>query len=108
MVSTHRRGAVWKPPETWDGFSNEALNTALTEIDAGLPNGQRYSSAAAAKERAAWTVIQRCCPDKSEQQSREIIRTWVKNGVLINKEYIDPIKRDKRVGLRLDPTKRPT
>jgi hypothetical protein len=97
----------WHPPETWEGLSSVQLNAALTEIEAGLPNGQRYSDAPKAGTRAAWQVVQRHCPDKSEKQCREIIGTWVKNGVLMNEDYDDPTDRKSRKGLRLDPTKRP-
>ena len=97
----------WQPPETWDGLSTDALNAALDEIETGLPNGQRYSGGPAAKERAAWTVVHQYCPDKTEKQCREIIKTWQQNGVLYAEEYKDPIKRDNRIGLRLNPTKRP-
>jgi hypothetical protein len=84
------------------------LNAALTEIDAGMSNGQRYSDAAAARDRAAWKVVQRHCPDRTEAQCREIIRTWLKNGVLYAEDYEDPVKRDARSGLRLDASKRPS
>jgi hypothetical protein len=97
----------WTPPETWAGLSTVALNAALTEIDAGLANGHRYSDANAARDRAAWTVVQHHCPDKTEPQCREIIRTWVKNGVLYKDDYEDPIKREPCKGLRLDASKRP-
>jgi AAA domain/DnaB-like helicase N terminal domain len=97
----------WSPPETWD-VPVTALNAALTEIEAGMSNGQRYSDASAARERAAWIVVQRHCADRTEPQCREIVRTWVKNGVLYPEPYHDPIKREERSGLRLDPSKRPT
>jgi AAA domain len=98
----------WTPPETWAGLSTAALNAALTEIDAGMANGQRYSDANAARDRAAWMVVQKHCPNKTEAQCKEIIRTWVKNGVLYQDDYDDPIKRDRRTGLRLNASKRPT
>lgn len=98
---------VWTPPKTWD-VSSALLNAALTEIDGGLPNGQRYSDAPKATDRAAWPVIQKHCPDRSEPQAREIIRTWVRNRVLFNEDYDDPVDRKLRKGLRLDPTKRPS
>jgi AAA domain len=98
----------WSPPKTWEGLSSGALNTALTEIDAGMPNGQRYSGASSARKRAAWTVVQKHCPDRTEAQCREIIRTWVSNGVLYEDEYDDPVERKTRKGLRLDATKRPS
>jgi hypothetical protein len=73
----------------------------------GLPNGQRYSDAPRATDRAAWTVVHRHCPDKTEPECREIIRTWVKKAVLCVEEYLDPIRRENAKGLRLDPSKRP-
>ncbi len=97
----------WQPPKTWAGLSNEHLNAALTDIDAGMANGQRYSDAARAPTRAAWPVVLRHCPDRTEPQCREIIKTWVKNGVLYNVDYDDPVERKQRKGLRLNQTKRP-
>lgn len=99
---------TWKPPQTWDGVTNAQLNAALTEIDAGMQNGQRYSDANAAGARAAWQVVQRHCPDRSEPQCREIIATWVKTGLLYKQDYEDPTDRKTRKGLRVDITKRPS
>jgi hypothetical protein len=98
----------WHPPKTWDNLSGAQLNAALDEIEAGLPNGQRYSDAAKAAARSAWKVVQRQCPDRTEGQSREIVRTWVKNGVLFAEDYDDPIDRKPRKGLRVCPEKRPS
>ena len=98
----------WSPPKTWEGLSSETLDAALTDIDAGMPNGQRYSGASSARKRAAWKVVQRHCPDRTEAQCREIIRSWVKNAVLFEDEYTDPVERKVRQGLRLDATKRPS
>lgn len=98
----------WSPPETWSGLSSIQLNAALTEIDAGMPNGQRFSDHNTAKERSAWRVIQKHCPDRSEAQCREIIRTWVRNGVLYSEPYDDPVRRERVVGLRLNNAKRPS
>jgi hypothetical protein len=97
----------WTPPELWADLSTATLNVVLTEIDAGMANGQRYSDANAARDRAAWKVVQRHCPNKTEPQCREIIRTWVKNGVLYKDDYDDPITRESAWGLRLDASKRP-
>jgi hypothetical protein len=97
----------WAPPDTWANLSYVTLNAALTEIDAGLPDGQRYSGAASAKSRAAWRVIQRHCPDKTEAQCREIVRTWLKTETLYDGKYDDPVTRKKVDGLRVNATKRP-
>jgi hypothetical protein len=99
----------WSPPKLWAGLAAETLNAALTDIDNGMPNGQRYTDAGGGKgARAAWRVVQKHCPNRSEGQCREIIRTWIKNGVLYAAEYDDPIKRMPRKGYRLDTSKRPT
>jgi hypothetical protein len=98
----------WHPPKTWDNLSNAQLNAALDEIEAGLPNGQRYSDAPKAAARSAWQVLQRHCPDRTEGQCRDIVKTWVKNGVLITEDYDDPIDRKPRKGLRVCQGKRPS
>jgi hypothetical protein len=98
---------TWMPPDTWADLSCAALNVVLSAIDAGMGNGQRYSDAPRATTRAAWRVVQQHCPDRTEAQCREIINTWVRNKVLYNEEYDDPVKRETVKGLRLDPTKRP-
>ena len=98
----------WKPPKIWDGLASATLNAALTEFDNGMPNGQRYTDAPAATDRAAWRALQKHCPGRTEAQCREIIRAWVKNGVLYHGEYDDPIDRKKRKGLKLDSAKRPS
>jgi hypothetical protein len=99
----------WTPPDTWAGLPSIALNAALTEIDTGMPKGQRYSdSATASAAKAAWRVVQKHCPDRSEPQCKEIIAAWVRNGVLYGESYDDPIARKPRQGLRLDPAKRPS
>jgi hypothetical protein len=104
---------VWKPPETWSGLSNAALNSALDEIERGVvdengnPTGQRFSAAAAAKDRAASRIVQKHCPQKTDPQCREIIRTWVTNGVLTEREYTDPVRRDKCIGLYVNTANRP-
>jgi hypothetical protein len=104
----------WSPPDTWVGVSTDTLNAILSEIDVGLrgddgaPDGRRYSSAPSAKDkRAAWKIVQEYCPEKSEAQCREIIRTWEDNGVLVSKPYNDPGQRKERQGLYVDNAKRP-
>jgi len=52
-------------------------------------------------------VIQKRCPDKTQGQAREMLKIWIKGGVLYEANYDDPIERKERSGLRLDTTKRP-
>jgi hypothetical protein len=92
----------WEPPETWEGLNDETRAAILDDIEAGLPTGQRYSNAGPATKRAAWKVVQRRCPAKPEAQCREIIRQWLKAGVLLEGEFMDPVQRKLRGGLTVD------
>jgi hypothetical protein len=97
----------WSPPATWDGLDSELLNRALTDIDAGLGDGNFYTAAPNATDRAAWRVVQRYALGKSEGQCREVIRTWVKTGLLVEFSYENPATRKPVKGLKVDCTKRP-
>jgi hypothetical protein len=64
-----------------------------------MPNGQRYSNDNAAKKRKAWPVVQKHCPTKTENQCRQIIAAWIKQGLLYEDEYEDPVYRKRMGGL---------
>jgi len=98
----------WTPPSLWSDLSAELLNTILTDIDRGLPDGNRYTDAGNAKERAAWRVVIKHAPHKTEEQARGIIRIWVKNEVLEVYDYTNPVTRHQNTGLRVDDEKRPS
>ena len=97
----------WLPPQTWAGLDVPLLNRILDTIDAGFPNGSRYSSANKATDRAAWHAVAAHAPEKTEKQARQIIKTWIKNGTLFEENYEDPEQRKTRTGLSVNPTKRP-
>ena len=91
----------WTPPEVWASIDEETKARILSEIDAGLPNGRRYSAAGSASVRAAWNVVCEHASDKTPAQAREIIKTWVKAGTLVNWDYQDPVNRKSQNGLYL-------
>jgi hypothetical protein len=95
----------WIPPEAWAGVTDRQIEAILADIATGMPNGQRYSDVGAAKARAAWAVVQRHCPGHNEAQCREVIKTWLKSGVIYNAGYEDPIERKPRKGLHVDRSK---
>jgi hypothetical protein len=92
----------------WDGLSNHVCNEILTAIDKGLEDGSRYSDRGAAKDRAAWRVVVQHAPEKTEKQAREVIKTWVNNGVLTVEDYTDPVSRHAAKGLQVNAAKRPS
>lgn len=99
----------WHPRSVWAGVDTITVNRILNDIDAGRPDGQRYSAApAAGKDRAAWRVVVAHVPDKPEKQARDIIKIWVTNSVLHEEEYNDPVARKDRQGLRVNHANRPT
>lgn len=90
----------WSPPDAWEGVDNEALQRIIEEIDAGLENGSRYSANKNAKKRAAWCVVRRHVPDKSEAECTKLVEDFVKKGLLLEASYRDPVKREEMRGLR--------
>ncbi|MEK1886057.1 MAG: hypothetical protein AAAB35_00455 [Phyllobacterium sp.] len=88
-------------------MTDDLVNRILTAIEVGTPDGDRYSDAAAATTRAAWKVVQNQLPSKTKEQCREMIITWIRNGLLVRKVYHSATDRKDREGLYLDEAKRP-
>jgi hypothetical protein len=97
----------WVTPNAFNGITAALANAILDEIDAGLPGGDRYSHSPNATSRAAWRLILKHAPTKSEKEARRIIAEWVKNDVLIPSVYLQPGRREKVKGLWVNPKKRP-
>jgi len=97
----------WSPPGLFDGLSHELLNEILTAIDTGTSDGRRYSNANAAGDRAAWRVVVSFTPEKTEEQAKEIIKRWVKSGLLTMQDYTDPVARKPAKGLVVNNAQRP-
>jgi hypothetical protein len=97
----------WTPPSTWAGLSHVLLNQILNDIEAGMANGERYSAANAADERAAWKIVRRHAQEKTEKQARSIIRTWLRTGLLYENDYQSPERGEPCKGLYVNATKRP-
>lgn len=99
----------WTPPQVWDGISDDVLKRIVDEIDAGVPGagdkgileGGRYSDAPKATTRAAWQVVARHTPGKTEKQCRQFIAELVKQKRLVAKDYRDPNDRRMVKGLYL-------
>ncbi len=88
----------WSPPDIWADVNYDVINKILNTI-AGTGDGNFYSSvAAAAADRAAWRVVLRFAPDKTEGPAREMIRAWRRSGVLEDFEYTNPKTRKGREG----------
>jgi hypothetical protein len=89
----------WFPPDIWAEITDVVANEILDKIDRGPEDGRRYSPAQQAKDRAAWPVVVDFCPTLTEEQAKQVIATWLANGMLVQKEHIDPKDRHKKPGL---------
>jgi hypothetical protein len=98
----------WVAPDAWEGLSNTVLNAILSDIDKGLPDGNRYTDQRNAGDRAAWALVAKHAPTKNETQAKEVIRTWVRNGVLVSSQYQNTATRKPAYGLNVNASKRPT
>jgi hypothetical protein len=97
----------WDPPDAFDGITTTLANAVLDEVEAGMPDGRRYSDSATAKERGAWNIVVKHIPDKTPDEAKRIIRKWVKNGVLVSEPYHNKARGEPEHGLRVNPTNRP-
>jgi hypothetical protein len=98
----------WNPPELFADLDKVRIWRILDQINDGLPDGERYSSAASAGDhRAAWRVVSDHCLGKSEAACRQVIAKWLKSGLLFSKDYKSEGQRKERSGLWVDNTKRP-
>ena len=98
---------VWTPLDMWAGLSNALCNRILDDIAAGL-DGELYSSAPAAKERAAWKVVNKHAENLTDEQCKKVIRTWIENGVLIDGREFFGKNRHTGKGLVVNGARRPT
>jgi hypothetical protein len=92
----------WLPPALTAGLTVDLVNAILDDIDKGLPNGQRYSDGPNAGDRDVVGAVQATCSDKSPQQCRKIIAEWIKQRILVRREYHDPVRRHKAKGLYVE------
>jgi len=97
----------WAPPDIWADIPVAVANAILDEIEAGMPDGRRYSDAGAAKDRAAWRVVLRHVPSLTEGQARQVISRWRKTDVLRVVASGDRVARKIRKGLAVNTARRP-
>ena len=82
-----------------------SIDQILSDIDTGLPDGNRYTDAPKAFDRAAWRVIVKHARPTCEAAARRVIRVWLKSGLLIRKVYDSPATRKTVNGFWVDPAK---
>jgi bifunctional DNA primase/polymerase-like protein/AAA domain-containing protein/primase-like protein len=90
----------WSPPANSPSFLDpDVYQRILDEIDTGFPDGNRYSESSRAQDRAAWRVVTKHAPGTTEQQARDMITDWLRQGVLESKQYTQPKTGNPAKGL---------
>jgi hypothetical protein len=98
----------WQPPSAFIDISVEVANAALDEIAAGPQPGVLFAATkqgGVAAERWAGVVLRRL--GLAEATAARVIATWLRNGVLKEESYRDPVHRKQRHGVRVVESKRP-
>jgi hypothetical protein len=85
----------WYPPSPVNDFPKTKVAEIFAELRAGPGDGEFYSPQPNAKERWAGTVISEST-GKSEAEAKRILAAWIKNGALIEGDYLSPSQRKKR------------
>ena len=101
--------ASWKPASPFGTLPPADCNQALDAIAAGPGEGQFYSALRGGfggNERWAGRVLLRFGLD--EAQAARVLAAWLRSGLLVEREYRDPVHRKTRRGVTVVDAKRPT
>lgn len=97
----------WTPPDTFDGLSTDMCRRIIAAIDAGMENGERYTDRRSrGNTRWAGMVVVRLA-GKTEKQAAEVLKTWLRTGVLFAEKYHSDEQRKEARGLFANPEKLP-
>ena len=98
----------WQAPGMLDGVSLHTIGQALDKIEAGIldedgnATGSRYTSSTrgGSKENGRWvgTLLMDALGMK-EAQAVNVIKMWIRTGVLVEKDYHDSLQRKLKKGL---------
>jgi hypothetical protein len=84
-----------------------AAASVLRLINAGTPDGRRFSAAPQAKDRAAWRIVQTAVPSLTDKAAQDVIDSWLRTKVLETRSYRDPVDRRHYPGLFVTPLEEP-
>ena len=98
--------ASWSPPDPFEGLGVDGARRVLGEIEMGLDDGQRYTATAKAGTNR-WAGCVLLDMGLGEGSAKSVIRTWIGSGLLVSKEYHNPVRRRTDKGLSVDFEKMP-
>lgn len=103
--------APWEPPApALAAISPVDLNEALDAIAAGPEADILFSPTSHGKNgRARWVgIVLVGLLDLTDDQAREIVAAWLKNGLLVKQKFYDPAQRKERTGVVVVDALRPS
>lgn len=97
----------WAPPDAMAAMPTTQLNEAL-DIIAEPPAGWLYAPHKRGRDNQRWAGQVLVDLGMTEAQAQEMIKAWLKTGLLYPDTYRDDAQRKMRTGVRVDATKRPS
>jgi hypothetical protein len=85
----------WVPPDPFAGLARATILEIFKALRAGPEPGEFYLSDVKADEDWAGRPICKLA-SKEEDEAKRILKTWIKNGVLIEDEYTSPKRKHKK------------
>ncbi len=100
--------ARWEPPSVWADHSPADLNRVLDVIAAGPRIGDRYtvSRRGGASRWAGRPLVDHL--GVADEQAAQMLRGWLKSGLLVESSYFDAVQRKTRLGVEVTDSLRPT
>lgn len=97
----------WEPPDAFDGITVEKAREILLAINQNLCESGPWSSYKRSGDRWVGNLIKDMATDKSEGDAKQIIKTWMESGVLVESDFFEGKQRKPRkcvkVNLKLLP-----
>lgn len=89
---------AWSPPAADEGMGEEDEAAALASLEAGLPDGERYSMRS--QDGARWAgALLRDYYFRTPEQARVLLSAWEKSGRIKIREYKSSVQRKMKKGI---------
>ena len=98
----------WTPPDAFDGMTTQTINTILDKIDAGMPDGERYTATKRGGSKRWVGDLIMAETSLKPTMVKKIISAWLHSDVLVEDTYQSPKDRREIKGLFAPEMNRPT
>lgn len=98
----------WRPPNVWRDTPTTSVNEVLDRIELGFEPGVLFAATKRGNGSRRWAGFPVMdVLGVNEAQAKTMIETWLRDGLLEEREFIHPHRREKAMGVRVNLTKRP-